>query len=400
MHRRLAFARSRMAARRSMTVSNRQHRAARVTHKPKKTEHDEFLKPAKDASKVLSKRTRLLNTSEFKRQVFYALENIRQGKTPARIAGCFLFFLILANAVVVFFSVQPDLEPLTTNILRAFYVFSTLCFFLEYLSRIWIADLAFGNCTRARARLKYIFSPMGIIDFLSFVPSMVSWFLPVTPAIIHSVNVLRLIRLVKVTRYMRGFRTMSRVLSKHYQEIIASFLVILIVTVVTCVVMYEVEHEAQPHVFTDLFQSFWYAVQTVTSTGYGDIVPITPIGKVCGMIVMLLALGLVAIPGGIFSAGFVAEFQYANMRKIERDVERNNPRSNKTNNTHESSSSNDASESDDAHGTSESSNAHSPNTSNNPYEPNEAHGSDDSRKANGPSDSPSNRRTSNDKAES
>lgn len=294
-----------------------------MDRKTEKEIKSDILKPEKAASKILSKRTRMLNTSEFKRQVFYALEDMRQGKALSKIVGVFLYFLIIANAVVVFFSAQPDLEPLTTNILNVFYVFSTICFFLEYVSRVWVSDLAYGNCTRARARVKYIFSALGIIDFLSFAPSMISWFLPVTPTIIHAVNVLRLIRLLKVTRYMRGFRTMARVMRKHYQEVVASFLVIIIVMVVTCVVMYEVEHEAQPDKFTNLFQSFWFAVETVTTTGYGDLVPITTLGKICGIIVMMLSLGLIAIPGGIFSAGFVAEFQNANMRKIERDVKRN-----------------------------------------------------------------------------
>lgn len=283
----------------------------------------QILQQEKDASKVLSKRIRTLSSSEFKRQTFYALENMKQGRLLTKVVGSFLFLLIVANAVLVFFSAQPKLEPLAWNVLSAFFVFSTVCFFVEYVARVWIADLAFGNCTRARARLRYIVSPLGIIDFLSFAPSMIAWFLPVTPTLIHAVNVLRLIRLVKVTRYMRGFRTMGRVIRKHYQEIVASFLVIFLVIVVTSVVMYEVEHEAQPEKFNSLFQGVWFAVETVTSTGYGDIVPITAVGKVCGMLIMMLSLGLVAIPGGIFSAGFVAEFQNANMRKIERDVQRN-----------------------------------------------------------------------------
>lgn len=272
--------------------------------------------------RTLSKRIRMLNSSDFKRQVFYALENMAQGKIVTKIVGGFLFLLIVANAVLVFLSAQPDLEPFTASILRAFFVFSAVCFFIEYICRVWIADLAFGDCTPARARMKYIFSFMGIIDFLSFAPSMISWFLPINSTIIHVVNLLRLIRLLKVTRYMRGFRTMGRVLEKHKQEIVASFLVIILLALVASLIMYEVEHEAQPEKFNDLFAGIWFAVQTVTSTGYGDIVPITPIGQACGMVIMILSLGLIAIPGGIFSAGFVAEFQNANMRRIERDVSR------------------------------------------------------------------------------
>lgn len=281
---------------------------------------DDIIEPEK---KVLSKRVRMINSSEFKRQVFYALENMKQGKLITKIVGVFLFLLIVANAVLVFLSAQPDLDPIATASLKVFFVFSTVCFFIEYVCRVWIADLAFGNCTRGRARVKYIFSALGIIDFLSFAPSMIAWFLPASTTLIHVVNMLRLIRLVKVTRYMRGFRTMGRVMRKHYHEIVASFLVILLVIIVTSVVMYEAEHAAQPEKFNSLFQGVWFAVQTVTTTGYGDIVPITTVGKICGMVIMMLSLGLVAIPGGIFSAGFVAEFQHANLRKIERDVEHN-----------------------------------------------------------------------------
>ncbi len=264
----------------------------------------------------------MLDGSAFKHETFYALENLRQGNVATKLIGIFLFFLIIANAVVVLFSVQADVEPITSGILSVFLVFSTICFCIEYIARIWIADLVFRNRTRSKARMKYILSPMGIIDLLSFAPNMISWFLPVTPAITHTVNVLRLIRLVKVTRYMRGFRTMGRVLRKRNREIVAALLVIILVIIVTSVVMYEVEHEAQPAAFNSLFQGIWYAVETVTGTGYGDIVPITVPGKICGMIIMILSLGLVAIPGGIFSAGFVAEFQNAKVLKDEHDVER------------------------------------------------------------------------------
>ena len=268
----------------------------------------------------LSKRLRMLDSSEFKRQTFYALENIRRGNWVARICGVFLFMLILANAVLVFFSAQTGLDPISEDVVASIYVFSTICFFVEYGARIWIADLAFGNCTRFQARLKYIFSPMGIIDLLSFAPNILSWFLPVTQALINAIGVLRLIRLIKVTRYMRGFRTIGRVIRKHYREIVAAFLVIGLLIIVASVVMYEVEHEAQPDQFNSLFQGVWWAVETVTGTGYGDIVPVTTLGKAIGMVIMLLALALVAIPGGIFSAGFVAEYQNADLRKIERGV--------------------------------------------------------------------------------
>ena len=272
------------------------------------------------------RRLKLSHTNQLKRETFYALENLRRTSWPARFVGGALFALILLNAVVVFVSTQPGLDPVTADVVAGFYRFSTVCFCIEYFARIWIADLAFGNCTPSRARLRYICSPWGIIDLLSFAPNVVAWFVPVTAALGQIINVVRLVRLVKISRYMRGLRTIGRVIAKHYHEIVAAFLVIALLVVVSSVVMYEIEHPAQPDKFNNLLSGVYWAVTTVTGTGYGDLVPVTPAGRIVGSVIMFLSVALVAIPGGIFSAGFVAEFQNANLRKIERDVRREDAR--------------------------------------------------------------------------
>lgn len=271
-------------------------------------------------------RLKLGDSSSFKRETFYALENIRKANLPGKIVGVALFVLIVLNAAIVFVSAQPGLDPVAGDIIRAFYTFSTACFAVEYLARIWIADLAYGHGSPAHARLKYVLSPLGIIDLLSFFPNMLAWFLPVTPALRNAINLLRLVRLIKISRYMRGLRTIGRVVMNRRSEIVASFLVIGLLIVVSSVVMYEIEHPAQPDKFNSLFSGLWWAVETVTSTGYGDIVPITVPGRIVGALIMFLSVALVAIPGGIFSAGFVSEYQNANLRKIERDVRRTSER--------------------------------------------------------------------------
>lgn len=277
----------------------------------------------RNPSQHRSKRLDLESASELKRQTFYALENVWRARPLAKAAGFALFVLIVANAVVVFISAQPGLDPIASNVIRVFYTFSTACFLIEYIARIWIADLAFADCTRAQARMKYIFSPLGFIDLLSFAPNVIAWFVPMTPSIRTLVNVVRLVRLVKISRYMRGLRTIGRVLEKRRHEIVASFLVLALLIVVSSVVMYEIEHPAQPDKFNNLLSGIYWAVTTITATGYGDLVPITPAGRIVGSVIMFLSVALVAIPGGIFSAGFVAEFQNANYRKIERDIRHN-----------------------------------------------------------------------------
>lgn len=277
--------------------------------------------PKETRSQKRRHRLAFASASAFKRQTFYALENTQRAKLPAKVVGRALFVLIVLNAIVVFVSAQPGLDPVTSNVITAFYAFSTVCFFVEYLARIWIADLAFGDCTRAQARLRYVTSPLGIIDLLSFAPNMIAWFVPMTPVLRTIVNVVRLVRLVKISRYMRGLRTIGRVLQKRKSEIVASFLVLALLIVVASVVMYEIEHPAQPDKFNNLLSGIYWAVTTITATGYGDLVPITPLGRIVGSVIMFLSVALVAIPGGIFSAGFVAEFQNASLRRIERDVD-------------------------------------------------------------------------------
>lgn len=252
----------------------------------------------------LARRLKLASASELKRQTFYALENASRGRLAAKATGFALFALIVANAVIVFFSAEPGLDPVAAWVIARFYTFSTICFGLEYLARIWIADLAFGDVSPWRARLRYVCSPLGIIDLLSFMPNLVAWFVPVTPQLHDAVNVLRLVRLIKISRYMRGLRTIGRVLSKRKHEIVASFLVIGLLVVVSSILMYEIESPVQPDAFNSLLTGLYWAVETVTGT------------------VMLLSVALVAIPGGIFAAGFVAEFQNASLRKIERDERR------------------------------------------------------------------------------
>lgn len=266
------------------------------------------------------KKWKVARASEIKRQAFYALENVRKANIPAKIIGISLFLLILANAVIVFIFADPAIGGGINWAVTTFYTFSTVCFFIEYLARIWIADLAFGDVSPARARLRYILSPLGLIDLMSFLPNALSWFLPLTPGIRNAINIIRLVRLIKLSRYMRGLRTIGRVISKHKHEIIASFLVLALLTVASSVLMYEFEHALQPEKFNNLLAGLWWAVETVTSTGYGDIVPITDAGRFTGAITMILSVALIAIPAGIFSAGFVAEFSKATVRKIERDV--------------------------------------------------------------------------------
>lgn len=262
--------------------------------------------------------------SAFKRQVFFALEDVRLGNRFARFVGVALFALIVANAVLVFVQTHPDIPDNVSAGLLAFGLASSVCFGLEYATRIWTADLVHPDITPIRARVRYLLSPMGVIDLLAFAPGLLVLFVPVSASMLNAARIIRLVRLVKLSRYMRGLRSIARVFRKRRQEIVAAFMVLALLTVTASVLMYEIEHPVQPDRFDSVFTGMYWAMTTITTTGYGDLVPVTAAGRFVGFCTMLLSIGVVAIPAGIFSAGFVSEFraQDARERQAEHRAER------------------------------------------------------------------------------
>ncbi len=265
--------------------------------------------------------TRWEKASPLKRQAFLALEDVRRARGIARAVGIGLFALIAVNALLVFAEAQPDLPAAATAGMLAFGLASSVCFAAEYAARLWVADLVHPDMAPACARLRYALSPMGLVDFLAFAPGLLVLVVPVSPSALNAARVIRLLRLVKLSRYMRGLRSIARVFRKRRSEIVAAFAVLALLTVTASVLMYEFEHPAQPERFDSVLTGMYWAMTTITTTGYGDLVPVTAPGRLVGFLTMVLSIGVVAIPAGIFSAGFVAEFRAQDAREREEERE-------------------------------------------------------------------------------
>lgn len=248
------------------------------------------------------------HTQSFKQRLYASLETPMSARPLGKAIGIALIVLIVLNALLVGVP-DRDLEGQFSSAIFIFSIFSTVVFALEYVCRIWIADLVYPHLSSVRARLRYIFSVMGIIDFLSFFPALFLLALPASTAVNDAVRIIRLVRLIKISRYMRGLRSIGQVFVKRRQEIVAAFIVLALLAVASSVLMYEAEHAAQPEVFDNVLTGMYWAVTTMTATGYGDIVPITPLGRLIGFVVMVISIAVVAIPAGIFSAGFIEEFR-------------------------------------------------------------------------------------------
>lgn len=249
-----------------------------------------------------------LAAPSFKRRVYLCLEDPLSAGFAGKAVGLALVALIVINALLVG-TTGVDLDTRAVAALYGFSMFSTAVFGVEYCCRVWVADLAHPELSPVRARVRYVLSLMGIVDLLAFLPALAMLFLPVSRAVADAVHIVRLVRLIKISRYMRGLHAISRVFSKRRHEIVAAFMVLALVAIASSVLMYQAEHAVQPEVFDSVLTGLYWAVTTMTSTGYGDVVPVTTAGRLIGIATMVVSIGVVAIPAGIFSAGFIEEFR-------------------------------------------------------------------------------------------
>lgn len=259
-----------------------------------------------------------------KQWVDLTLNDPAHADRSGRIVSCILLVLISLNAALVFVVFDERLSSGAHEWLYLFDAVSTLVFLAEYLGRIWTADSLYPGRTPLRARVRYVFSLYGFIDLLAFLP-IVPVLLGLAPyQVMNSFRVVRVVRLIKISRYMDGLKAIGNVFRKRRHEIIAAFAVLLLLTLTASILMYQAENPVQPEVFDSIFTGMYWAMTTITTTGYGDITPVTGLGRLIGFCTMVCSIAVVAIPTGIFSAGFVDEMRSGgNNRPTRRGIRAN-----------------------------------------------------------------------------
>lgn len=191
----------------------------------------------------------------------------------------------------------------------------TVVFFaMDYLLRLATAKFRYKRRSEIRAALKYILSASGIIDLLSFLPYWLPIFFPSGAVAFRMFRIVRIFRLFRINSYYDSLNVITEVITSKSQQIISSVFIIIVLMTASSLCMYSIEHDAQPHVFTNAFSGIWWAVSTLLTVGYGDIYPITDVGKIFSIVITFLGVGVVAIPTGIISAGFVD--QYTRIKRI------------------------------------------------------------------------------------
>jgi len=223
-----------------------------------------------------------------------------------RFINAFLIILIFLNAIAFAAETVDHLAARYGAFFYAFNIFSVAVFTIEYLLRLWSAvDIPMlSRMPRWKARLRFALRPIMLIDLLAFLPSYFGWIYPVD---LRALRVLRLFRLLKLVRYSPALQTLGRVLADEWRALVGALLVILVLLLFASTAMYSLEHQVQPDKFGSVPAAAWWALSTLTTVGYGDAVPITPWGKMLGGVVMLLGVGMIALPVAIISTGFNQE---------------------------------------------------------------------------------------------
>ena len=191
----------------------------------------------------------------------------------------------------------------------------TVAFFaVDYFLRLWTAPVLRPNLPAPKAVVKYALSFSGLVDLLSFLPYYLPVFFPAGAVAFRMFRVVRIFRLFRINAYYDSLNVITEVIASKSQQLMSSVFIILILMLASSLCMYSLEHDAQPEVFTNAFSGIWWSMSTLLTVGYGDIYPITALGKLFGIGIAFLGVGIVAIPTGIISAGFVD--QYSRIKRL------------------------------------------------------------------------------------
>jgi len=245
------------------------------------------------------------------------LEKAEEDDIASRIFDIFISILIISNILAVIFGTVENIRKTIPLFLYQFEIISVMIFSIEYILRIW-------TCTENPkyhhwfiGRIKYIFSFIALVDFFAILPFYLPFIKGLDLRFIRALRLFRLFRIFKLGRYSKALSTVGDVLKERKEELSVTFTVVVILLILSSSIMFYVEHESQPDVFTSIPATFWWAVATLTTVGYGDIYPVTILGRILGGVIAILGIGMFALPTGILGAGFVERIK---MTKKEKKV--------------------------------------------------------------------------------
>ncbi len=218
-----------------------------------------------------------------------------------------IMVLIVLNVIAMVLETIQDINQLLGSFFKIFEIVSVIIFSIEYITRIYISDLTHPSNSRFKSAIKFIFSVYGIIDLLAIIPFYIPFLIKIDLRFLRMLRLMRFMRIFKINRYSNSLNLIWAVIKEKKSELLITGFVTFLVLFIASFLMYYIEGSAQPDKFPNIIASFWWAISTLTTVGYGDIVPVTSFGKFVSGLIAFLGIGLVALPTGLISAGFVGK---------------------------------------------------------------------------------------------
>jgi len=248
--------------------------------------------------------------TRLRRRIYEILEVAEEGDRLSRTFDFLIVGLIALNVLALIVATVPALSG-HARAFRVFELISVIVFSVEYILRVWSCAEHEEYARPLKGRLRFASTGMMLIDLLAILPFYVALVVPAARLLdlrfLRAVRLMRIFRLFKLGRYSRAMKVLGRVFRAKKEELGIAVFVVFILLVLASSLMYFAESSTQPEAFPSIPAAMWWGVVALTTVGYGDVVPVTTLGKVLGAIVSLLGIGLFALPAGILASGFAAE---------------------------------------------------------------------------------------------
>ncbi len=218
-----------------------------------------------------------------------------------------IYTLIILNVIAIILESYKGLRIQFGDLFRAFEIFSVIIFTIEYALRLWTSE----------RKLKFVFSTFGLIDLIAILPFYLPFLFVFDFRFLRILRLFRMLRVFKLGRYSKSLRLIGSVLKETRAELAMTIFIAFILLVFSSTLMYYVENEAQPENFASIGHAFWWAIATLTTVGYGDVYPVTGLGKFLSAIIALIGIGFVALPTGIISSAFIERIKESKKEKCK-----------------------------------------------------------------------------------
>ncbi len=244
-----------------------------------------------------------------RKRIYEIIQKAREGDRPGRVLNIFILTLIVLNVFAVILETEAELEHAYGTFFLWFEYFSVAVFSVEYVLRLWSCVEETGYERPITGRLRFALRPLVVVDLIAILPFYLPLLITLDLRFVRAIRLLRIARILKAGRYSDAMKTLERVFRSKKEELLISVGIVLLILVLASSIMYFLENEVQPQSFSSIPKALWWGVATLTTVGYGDIYPMTALGKFFGAIIEILGVGLFALPAGIIAGGFSEELR-------------------------------------------------------------------------------------------